>query len=107
MQTRLVNLTGHEVYELETGTKIPASPYVLRTCCVTVELPPINGIKTCHSNEHILYNELPRPVEGVVYIVSALALNAIPEDRTDFVCPRQVVRNKDGGIIGCKGFRCR
>ena len=106
MQTQLVNPTGHEVYEMETGILVPASPYILRTRCVTVELPPINGIKTCHSDEHILCSELPRPVEGVVYIVSALALNAIPSDRTDFVCPKQVVR-KDGKIVGCKGFRCR
>ena len=105
-QHQLVNLTGHEVHELETGTKIPASPHVLRTRCITVELPSINGIKTYHSDEHVLCSELPIPVEGVVYIVSALALNAIPADRTDFVCPKQVVR-KDGEIVGCKGFRAR
>ena len=104
--TKLINLTGHEVHELETGTKIPASPYVLRTRCVTVELPPINGIKICHSDEHILCSELPKPVVGVVYIISALAMNAIPADRTDFVCPKQVVR-ENGVIVGCKGFRRR
>ena len=107
MQTQLVNLTGHEIHELETGTKIPASPYILRTRCVTAELPPINGISTHRSDEHILWNKLPRPVEGVVYIVSALALNAVPAERTDFVCPKQVVRDDKGRVIGCKGFRCR
>lgn len=102
----LINLTGHEVHELETGTVIPPSTRQLRTKCVTVELPPINGIRTYRSDEHILCSELPKPVVNVVYIVSALALNAIPADRTDFVCPKQVVR-KDGEIIGCKGFRAR
>ena len=101
---KLVNLTGHEVRELETGALIPASKYTLRTRCVTTELPSINGIRTYKSEEHVLNSKLPKPVDGVVYIVSALALNAIPKERTDFVCPKQVVREK-GEIVGCKGFR--
>ena len=101
---KLVNLTGHEVHELETGTIIPASKHTLRTRCITTELPSINGIRTCKSEEHVLNSKLPKPVDGVVYIVSALALNAIPKERTDFVCPKQVVR-ENGKIIGCKGFR--
>ena len=101
---KLVNLTGHEVHELETGTIIPPSKRQLRTSCITTELAPINGIRTYRSEEHVLNSKLPKPVDGVVYIVSALALNAIPKERTDFVCPKQVVREK-GEIVGCKGFR--
>ena len=104
--TMLINLTGHEIHELETGTIIPPSQYKLRTTCVTTEVAPINGIRTYRSEEHVLNSKLPKPVVGVVYVVSALALNAIPADRTDFVCPKQVVR-EDGKIIGCKGFRIR
>ena len=102
----LINLTGHEIHELETGTIIPPSQYKLRTTCITTELAPINGIRTYRSEEHVLNSKLPKPVVGVVYIVSALAMNAIPADRTDFVCPKQVVR-ENGKIVGCKGFRVR
>lgn len=104
--TKLINLTSHEVHELETGTIIPASKYTLRTHCVTIELPLINGIRTYRSEEHVLNSKLPKSVDGVVYIVSALTLNAIPKERTDFVCPKQVVR-ENGVIVGCKGFRRR
>ena len=104
--TMLINLTGHEIHELETGIIIPPSKHQLRTSCITTELAPINGIRTYRSEEHILNSKLPKPVVGVVYIISALAMNAIPADRTDFVCPKQVVR-KNGKIIGCKGFRIR
>ena len=99
-----VNLTGHEIHELETDTIIPPSSYKLRTSCVTTEVAPINGIRTYRSEEHVLNSKLPKPVAGVVYIISALAMNAIPADRTDFVCPKQVVR-RNGKIIGCVGFR--
>ena len=102
----LINLTGHEIHELETNTFIPPSQYKLRTTCVTTEVASINGIRTYKSEEHVLNSKLPKPVVGVVYVVSALALNAIPADRTDFVCPKQVVR-EEGKIIGCKGFRIR
>ena len=102
----LINLTGHEIHELETNTIIPPSQYKLRTTCVTTEVASINGIRTYRSEEHVLNSKLPKPVVGVVYVVSALALNAIPADRTDFVCPKQVVR-ENGKIIGCKGFRVR
>ena len=104
--TMLINLTGHEIHELETDIIIPPSKHQLRTSCVTTELAPINGIRTYRSEEHVLNSKLPKPVVGVVYIISALAMNAIPADRTDFVCPKQVVR-ENGKIIGCKGFRVR
>ena len=102
----LINLTGHEIHELDSNTVIPPSKHQLRTTCITTELAPINGIRTYRSEEHVLNSKLPKPVVGVVYIVSALAMNAIPTDRTDFVCPKQVVR-ENGKIVGCKGFRVR
>ena len=102
----LTNLTGHEIHELETNTIIPPSQYKLRTTCVTTEVAPINGIRTYRSEEHVFSSKLPKPLVGVVYIISALAMNSIPADRTDFVCPKQVVR-ENGKIVGCKGFRAR
>ena len=107
IESTLINLTGHEIHELETNIIIPPSQYKLRTTCVTTEVAPINGIRTYRSEEHVLNSKLPKPVAGVVYIISALAMNAVPEGRTDVVCPKQVVRDDNGAIIGCRGFRRR
>ena len=42
---------------------------------------------------------LPDPVEGVVYVVSQLVVNAHPE-REDIVFPAGLVRNDEGDIVG-------
>lgn len=102
-----INLTGHEVHELTANIVIPASKEVFRANCSTQQVDTINGIPvftTVLTKSNI---PLPQPMEGVVYIVSALALNAVPEGRTDVVCPKQVVRDSNGNIIGCKAFRRR
>jgi|DEB0MinimDraft_10_1074344.scaffolds.fasta_scaffold114485_2 hypothetical protein len=48
-------------------------------------------------------SNMPEYVEGVVYIVSAMVVNAYPH-RYDLVYPYDVVRDDDGYIIGCRGF---
>ena len=102
-----INLTGHEVKELDSGITIPASKHILRVYTESEDLGTIYGIKASCCDKVYLQSPLPPRKEGIVYIVSALTMNAIPEDRTDFVCPKQVVRNKEGGIIGCRGLRRR
>ena len=47
--------------------------------------------------------EIPEPVEGTTFIVSALVANAYPE-RTDFVMVANTVRDDNGRIIGCTAF---
>ena len=48
---------------------------------------------------------LPKAEEGKAFIVSALALNAVPANRTDVFSPGSVQRDEHGEIIGCSGFR--
>ena len=47
--------------------------------------------------------DAPSPVDGVIFIVSALVANAYPE-RTDFVMVENTVRDDNGRIIGCTSF---
>ena len=100
-----INLTGHEVHELDSNIHIEPSDTVIRVQCHTTKYVNEDGI-TCHKS-HVtrLVGTLPPQKDGVIYIVSALALNGIPAHRTDVVAPKQVVRSASGQIIGCRGFR--
>jgi len=57
------------------------------------------------SIEHCVFSSgaVPEPVEGTIFIVSALVANAFP-DRRDFVMVAKTVRDENGRIIGCTGF---
>ena len=80
-----INLTPHEIYETVTGLRIPTTS--------------VARVRQCSREIAV--------IDGVIYIVSALALNAVPADRTDVVAPGNAVRNELGIVIGCAGFRCR
>lgn len=45
----------------------------------------------------------PKKEEGVIYIVSALVAQALP-DRDDIFIPDDVVRDDSGRIIGCRAL---
>ena len=100
-----INLTGHEVHELDSNIRIEPSDTVIRAQCRTTKYVNEDGI-TCHKS-HVtrLSAQLPEPQDGVIYIVSALALNGIPDERIDVVAPKQVERFANGKIRGCRGFR--
>ena len=46
---------------------------------------------------------LPEREFQIYYIVSQLIKSALP-DRTDLLVPAEVVRDKDGNIIGCRSL---
>lgn len=46
---------------------------------------------------------LPEPQEGVVYVVSALVAQAVP-DREDVFIPDDTVRDEQGRIIGVRAL---
>ena len=51
--------------------------------------------------------EMPEPVEGVVFIVSAMVLSALAGTRQDVVAPRTdntAIRNEAGHIIAVTGW---
>ena len=101
---KFVNLTPHEIHEVITNTVIPSSG-VARITVVSREVDKIGDIPIYQSDYEGQIEGLPEPKEEVVYIVSALCLNAIPEWRKDVVAPGNLVRDESGNPIGCKGFR--
>lgn len=101
-----INLTDHEVYELDSGLRLAPAAKAIRAQCRTTRTVR-DGI-TYHSSDVVsLSAPLPPKQPDTIYIISALALNGVPADRTDVVAPKQVVRNPDGTIQGCRGFRTK
>jgi hypothetical protein len=101
-----VNLTPHTINEVTSGTKFPVSGQVARVKASTETVDIHAGIPLYQS----VFGEiegLPDPQEGVMYIVSSLALNAVPKERVDVVAPGNVTRNENGEVVGCCGFRVR
>ena len=100
-----INLTPHEIYETVTGLRIPTTSVArVRQCSKDVAV--VDGVQIFRSDYEGSIQGLPEPVDGVIYIVSALALNAVPKHRTDVVAPGNTMRDKRGKAIGCQGFRC-
>lgn len=101
-----INLTPHEIYETVTGLRIPSTG-IARVRWCTKDVAVVDGVQLFRSDYEGSIQGLPEPQDDVIYIVSALALNAVPTGRTDVVAPGNVVRNELGVVIGCAGFRCR
>ena len=101
-----INLTPHEINELDSGLVIPSSGVArVGQCSTNVRI--VDGVQIFRSDYEGTIENLPEPVEGVTYIVSALTLNAVPLDRTDVVAPGNAIRDKGKTVIGCRGLRCR
>ena len=100
-----INLTPHEINETTTNRRIPPSG-IARVKGATTQVDTVDGVPIYRSTFKDTIEGLPDPIPGVIYIVSALALNAVPEGRTDVVAPGNTVRDKQGKAIGCQGFRC-
>lgn len=49
---------------------------------------------------------LPEPMPGVLYIVSSLVLQALP-DRDDLRVPARLVRDAQGRVVGCRALGVR
>lgn len=110
-KVKFVNLTPHPiVIAKETESiVIPRSNIVARVEVTKEKVGEINEIpvyKNCYGN----IENLPDPVEGIIYIVSTIVLQALKEKgikRSDVVSPdtTNAVRDKDGNIIAVRGFQ--
>lgn len=97
------NLTSHSIYEVTTGKTIPPSGIVARVKSSTVKVGE-HGKAPIYKSTFGEVEGLPEPEDGIMYIVSALTLNAI-NDRVDVVAPGNLQRDQDGNPLGCIGFR--
>ena len=96
----VVNLTPHAInvvgYE-----EIPASGLVARVSMKTEPDAVIAGFPTSYT-EYGEVENLPE-IEGVSFVVSKMVRDACP-DRADLLYPAELVRDKEGNIIGCKSL---
>ena len=101
---QFINLTAHTINEITTGLAIPPSGRVARVKASTIKSAEHAGVPI-YSSTFGDVEGLPKPQPNIIYIVSALALNAVPADRLDVVSPGSLQRNQHGHPIGCCGFR--
>lgn len=101
---QFINLTSHTINEITTGLAIPPSGRVARVKASTIKSAEHAGVPI-YSSTFGAVEGLPEPQTDVIYIVSALALNAVPTYRTDVVSPGSLQRNEHNQPIGCCGFR--
>lgn len=101
---KIINKTPHPVYILDDNKKIikmfPKSNGMIRVPENIKRVGTMDGIPitTTQWGETV---DVPKPKRDVFYIVSQLVKSALPH-RYDFLVPKNIVRDKDGNIIGCK-----
>ncbi len=106
-----INLTPHDitVFVGDGSIVIPASGTVARVSSIYTHVGDIDGIPVSEVSYGDVHG-LPQPMDGVIYVVSALVLNALKAkgvNRTDVVAPdtdKGAVRDTSGRIIGVRGF---
>jgi len=105
----LVNLCPHPIYEINSGITIAECTKPLRVIANTSLAMALDGYNSTlpiyKTSVSIDENALPEEIQGVYYIISNLAANAIPSYRKDFLVPGPVVRDDKGRILGCNGLR--
>jgi len=105
---KYINLTAHPINILSGGITIPPSGIVARTHYHTETILQENGIPIVRFSYSNIYG-LPKSEDNTIYIVSSVVLNAVREqqpERNDVVAPMKPVRDANGKVIGCMGFRC-
>lgn len=100
----IINKTPHAVYILNEDHSIlkmyPKSNGMIRVPETNEVIGEIEGIPiTCTTWGKT--TDVPKPKKGVYYIVSQLVRNVLP-DRPDLLVPKNIVRDDDGNILGCK-----
>ncbi len=105
----IINLTPHALNIVTpSGTvTVPPSGTVARCATASVAAGEHwvwgHGAIALHRTTYGEVQNLPEPVEGTLYIVSALVRAAVP-GRTDVASPGELVRGPDGQPVGCKGL---
>ena len=102
---KVINLTSHTINDLTTGISYPPSGLVIRAVNVEEVAGSYGDLKVMKYTP-VLQQKLPDPEENTVYIVSNMALSAIPKDRTDFLGPGPIQKNNETNKpLGCRGFQ--
>ena len=98
----VINLTPHEIKEIESGISFPPSGEIARVDSIMKKEETIGRI-CVYSRSFGEVVALPEPSPKTLFIVSSLVLEAA-KDRKDLLAPGELVRDEKGRPIGCKGF---
>jgi len=100
-EPKFVNLTPHEI-----NLHLPSGQVITVPSTGLARLTVVESMLGLHDSLPLVGQEfgettgLPAPVEGVLYIVSALVRAAHPH-RRDLGSPARLLRDDQGRIIGC------
>jgi hypothetical protein len=100
-----INCTPHTLNIVRVdGTILEIAPSGVcpRVGTTRLEAGVIEGVETFFTELGSVENLPPRE-EGSLFIVSRMVLDACP-DRSDLLCPGELVRDAQGRVIGCKGL---
>lgn len=100
---KILNYTPHEV-DVYVDNKIYVFPSMGLARCkqATYSAGTLNGLPLCKT----IYGEvegLPQPQIGVMYIVSRVVRQALPQ-REDLLVPNDLIRDSEGNVLGCKAL---
>jgi len=94
-----VNLTPHPIVFVD-GPTVPPSGNVARVASTPKEVGKHDGVSLKYPNWGFVQG-LPDPVDGVMYIVSAMVRERVV-GRTDVASPGDLVRDEKGTVVGCR-----
>lgn len=102
---KVINLTPHDVNICDENGRITktyrASGMVARADNNYEIIDDVNGVPLLtRAGNNVI--DLPRPKEGVMYIVSNIILDYC-HDRKDLIAPAWQVKY-DGRVVGCRAF---
>ena len=100
----IINLTPHEV--VLCGMRIKPDGTLARVAMTrkqTGQLDIDGTTVPIYSTAYGAVTGLPRPNDGVGYLVSALVRSAAPE-RRDLYSPADLVRDSAGIVVGCNSL---
>lgn len=102
---KLLNLTPHAINLRMGGQETVLPSEGVARVDSSDELAPIAGFDVpVYAVKYGDVTGLPEPAADTYFIVSAMVLSALPE-RTDLLAPHKLVRDEQGRIIACEGFR--
>ena len=104
---KVVNYTGHVIHDAMSFMTYPAEHMKVARC--SYDRVPVGQTEDGGIIYEFVYasiSGLPEPVEGTRYIVSAPVLKAaLAHGRTDCLAVNDVIRDRNGKVTGCRGFR--
>ena len=106
---KLINLTGHSLDLPHLGLVLPAELQTAKTTQKQELVCIIQGIPV-YDIVYVNIAGLPEQQEGVLYIVSAVTLNAVRAlypDRKDVVATMKPIKDHMGNTVGCSALRLK